>query len=160
MEKMSQVEALAAITTAAVASEKATGVPAELTAAQCIFESGWLKVAPGNNCFGIKDTDRLPGSQYFLTKEYINGQWHQQRLAFEVYPSLAACFEDHGGLLASGKPYREAFKVYQSDKDLKKLCYAVASRYATAPTYGDMIWQMATSTNLTAALAAARKEKV
>jgi flagellum-specific peptidoglycan hydrolase FlgJ len=38
---------------AAVAAERETGCPAEISAARGVVESDWLKVAPGNNCFGI-----------------------------------------------------------------------------------------------------------
>jgi flagellum-specific peptidoglycan hydrolase FlgJ len=58
-----QEAALSQIVAAAVASERATGLPAELSAAQCIFESGWLSRMPGNNCFGIKPDDHGAGVQ-------------------------------------------------------------------------------------------------
>ena len=49
-----QLAALRRIAEAAVAAERETGCPAEISAAQCIVESAWLQVAPGNNCFGVK----------------------------------------------------------------------------------------------------------
>lgn len=153
---MTQPEALVRIARAAVASERATGVPAELTASQCIFESAWLNRAPGNNCFGIKDTDRLPGVQYKLTQEFINGTWHTQRLAFEVYPSLQACFEDHGRLISTGRPYRAFFEAYRQDRNLDALITSVASKYATSPIYAKQITAMARSPKLQAALAKER----
>jgi hypothetical protein len=95
-----QLEALGRIAEAAVAAERETGCPAEVSAAQCIVESAWLQVAPGNNCFGIKATD--DGCQYCLTKEYLNGEWTSQKLAFATYPTLATGFAAHAKMLQCG----------------------------------------------------------
>jgi len=44
---------------ASVASERRTGVPAALSLAQSVFESGWGAHFSGlNNCFGIKANGR------------------------------------------------------------------------------------------------------
>src|SRR6476660_7388079 len=59
------------IAQAAVASENATACPAELQAAQCILETGWLKHAPGNNCFGIKSYQGESGRQLLTTREWF-----------------------------------------------------------------------------------------
>src|SRR5438477_8715451 len=60
------------IAEAAVASERSTGCPAELQAAQCILETGWLKHAPGNNCFGIKSYGGASGRQLLNTREWFS----------------------------------------------------------------------------------------
>src|SRR5215469_1251488 len=60
------------IAEAAVVSERSTGCPAELQAAQCILETGWLKHAPGNNCFGIKSYEGAWGRQLLRTNEWFN----------------------------------------------------------------------------------------
>ncbi len=99
-----QLAALHRIAEAAVAAERETGCPAEISAAQCIVESAWLQVAPGNNCFGVKATD--DHCQYCLTKEYLNGEWTSQKLAFATYPTLAACFAAHARLLQSGRMHQ------------------------------------------------------
>src|SRR5579864_5720880 len=81
--------ALARIAAAAVASERETGLPAEISAAQCIFESAWLARCPGNNCFGIMPDHHGAGTQYFLSHEYLNGSWIEKQEAFEKYDALA-----------------------------------------------------------------------
>ena len=48
------VPAMEAIAQAAVAIEYQTKVPAEILAAQCIVETGWLRYLKGNNAFGVK----------------------------------------------------------------------------------------------------------
>lgn len=64
------------IAEAAVATERATGCPAEVLFGQCALESGWLQHAPGNNCFGIKaasgaapDAKQLLATIEWLTPE-------------------------------------------------------------------------------------------
>jgi len=157
-----QQKNLKLIAEASVACEFITGCPAMVSAAQCILESGWLKACPGNNCFGIKDTDRYPGSQYVLTKEYINGEWVTQTLLFEVYPSLTDCFVDHARLITGGfyanKPncYSVAFKQYLVDKDVDKYIRGISKYYATDPTYADQIISLAHSQSVTNAIQQAR----
>ncbi|MDE2099625.1 MAG: glucosaminidase domain-containing protein [Patescibacteria group bacterium] len=151
-----QQDALRRIARAAVASEKATGVPAELTAAQCIFESAWLTRAPGNNCFGIKRDGKGDGVQYVLTHEYLDGQWKQIPLAFEVYPNLAACFSDHSRLIQTGV-YAPAWQKYSSDHDLDALIKGVAAHYATDPEYAKKIALEANSSTVQLAVQAARQ---
>lgn len=150
-----QQEAVKQIATAAVASEAATGCPAELSAAQCIFESGYLTRAPGNNCFGIKRDHRGNGCQYILTSEFLNGQWEKMPLAFESYGSLADCFSDHARLIQSGV-YAAAWVRYQADHNLDAYIAGVAAHYATDPTYRQKMTDEAHSLTVTSAVNAAR----
>lgn len=133
-----QQDAVAKIAEAAVASQIATGVPASFTAAQCIFESGYLARCPGNNCFGIKADARGSGAQYVLTHEFLNGQWKEMPLAFEAYASLADCFADHARLIQSGV-YAPAWLAYsasqQTSEELDEYIAGVAKHYATDPNY-------------------------
>jgi hypothetical protein len=45
-----QLAILHCIAEAAVAAERGTGCPAEISAAQCIVESAWLIIAPEDDC--------------------------------------------------------------------------------------------------------------
>lgn len=58
---------------AALACEKSTGLPAEISIAQCIEESAWLTKASGNNCFGIKSYTGEYGRQLLNTQEWFTG---------------------------------------------------------------------------------------
>ena len=52
-------------------SEKKSGISAVFILAQATNESGWGRVAPLNNFFGIKDHDSINGNeQLLLTTEY------------------------------------------------------------------------------------------
>lgn len=144
------------IAPAAVESERDTELPAELSAAQCIFESGWLSRCPGNNCFGIKKDDHGSGVQYVMTKEFLDGTWEQMPLAFETYASLAACFTDHARLITMGEPYQKAWAQYLLDHNLDELILAIGPIYATSPGYAETIIAAANSWYIGPACQAAR----
>jgi flagellum-specific peptidoglycan hydrolase FlgJ len=150
-----QQEAVRQIAEAAVDCETATGCPAALTAAQAIFESGYLSRRPGNNCFGIKADGHGAGTQYVVTHEYLNGTWEEMPLAFESYNSLADCFADHARLIQCGV-YAAAWARFQADRDLDAYIAGVAAHYATDPNYARSITAEAHGATVTNALAAAR----
>ncbi len=132
---------------AAVRSEAATKVPAKLTLAQAIFESGWGGHMPGNNCFGIK-FHGIYTPQYVPTFEYVNGVKYFQNLAFEKYPTLELCFEDHARLISAGAPYQPAWKKFLLDGDADALILAIGPIYATQPGYAQTILTFANSSTV------------
>ena len=150
-----QLSALQTMAAAAVAAERATGCPAELSTAQCIVESAWLTRSPGNNCFGIKATDT--NCTYCQTKEYLNGQWSTLTLAFEAYAALADCFAAHARLLQRGV-YLTAWNWYQQSHDLNSYIEGIAASYATDPGYASKILTLAHGPHVMAAIAAARRQ--
>lgn len=164
---MTKEQAIAIIAPAAVESEKRTGLPAEITAAQCALESGWLKSAPGNNCFGIKFSPaKHNGKQLLKTREYfgsidaamswvaalagrefikgtgsiINGRAEYiVRDWFAAYASLADCFADHARLITMGRPYRKGWEAYLIHRDWRRLLADIGPVYATAPDYAQRV---------------------
>jgi len=156
--------ALARIAEASVIAEKATDCPAELSAAQCILETGWLQHYPkdSNNVFGIKDTDRYPGAVYVFTKEFENGEWRTLKLAFESYPTLADCFIDHGRLITGGfnhnKPncYSPAYNLFRVDRDVEAFARRISAHYATDPAYAGKIVSLMNRDDVAEAIATAR----
>ena len=153
-----QSAALRRIAEAAIAAERATGCPAEISTAQCILESAWLAVAPGNNCFGVKSRPEAD-CQYCLTQEYINGEWKHLSLAFAVYPDLAACFTAHARLLQRGV-YAPAWQRYQADHDLDAYIRGLAEHYATDPAYAAKIITLAHGPHVTVEILRARGQAV
>lgn len=152
-----QQAALTKIADASVAAERATGCPAELSAAQAIFESGWLSRCPGNNCFGIKSDAHGCGVQYFLSHEFIGGAWVEEPEAFEKYASLADCFSDHARLITEGAPYAQAWSKYQADHDLDALIQGICPIYAKDPSYTAKIRQEAHGSTVSLAVQLARR---
>ena len=174
------------IATAAVATEFTSGIPAELSAAQCILESGWLEFAPGANPFGIKAYEGAPGRQLLDTTEWFTPAELDQFLALEDgrtaaavvkngipnktgkrtqyrvkdwfarFPSLTAAFQRHAEMLLQGLFYRQATKQYQSDRNLDAYIEAIAKRYATSPTYASQVEQLIAQNNVKSALKTAR----
>ncbi len=179
-------ENLKTIAASAVQAESSSGVPAELIAAQCILESGWLEHAPGNNPFGIKalpnfgrqllDTTEwftqaelaaflAPGDGRTATVFLKNGvpqtkgtrTFYKVKDWFAKFGSLADAFVRHAELLLKGKFYGTATSRYQIDKDLAEYVEAIAKNYATAPDYAASVKAVINSPNVQAALRAARK---
>lgn len=153
-----QQDALRQIAGAAIASERATGLPAEVSAAQCIFESGWLTRCPANNCFGIKADAHGSGVHYCLTKEFIDGTWKTESLAFEKYDSLADCFVDHARLITTLPAYAPTWQQYQRDYNIDTFILALGRIYGTDPAYGAKILAEAHSSSVTVAVQSARQE--
>lgn len=151
-----QQDALQKIATASVECERRTGVPAEITAAQAILESGWLKSAPGNNCFGIKANSKgAAGSQSCTTTEFIGGEAKRLTQDFATYNTLADCFADHARLIQCGV-YEKAWLNYQRTHDLDGYIRDIAEHYATDPTYATKISSIAHGYNVQIAVQAHR----
>src|SRR4051794_40854592 len=175
------------IATAAVSAETSTGVPAEMSTAQCILESGWLEFAPGNNPFGIKSSAAVPGRQLLDTEEWFNAaeltrfvalgdgrianvvlksgipQMSGTRTRYKVkdwfakFSTLAAAFQRHSEMLLTSPFYKKATTQFQSDRDLKAYIGAIAAKYATSPTYATQLEQLIAQNNVQTALKSARK---
>jgi flagellum-specific peptidoglycan hydrolase FlgJ len=151
---------------ASVAAEHTTGCPAEVSCAQAILETGWGSHYFDNNVFGIKNTDRFPGTKYVFTKEYVNGTWQTVKLAFEVYPDINSCFVDHGTLVTGGfEPtrkncYAPAYQHYLETGDVAKYVREIAVFYATDPGYADMVLTIMRQTDVIKAIEAARLKVV
>lgn len=180
-----QQEALARIAEAAVEPERLTGLPAAITAAQAILESGWLKNAPGNNAFGVK---AKPGEGQLLeTTEWFTASELERFLAsgpgrtarktnstrggghlgpvrtmyivldwFRVYPTLAESFADHARLITEGHRYAEKWRAFQVHKNPVMLLREIAGIYATAPNYAEAVLKVMRMPEVEAAINAAR----
>ena len=101
------------IVPAAQATMKVSGVPASVTIAQAILESGWgdsLLARQANNFFGIKAEHLGEPDSYeaFPTAEYQNGTRVMVEAEFEWFPTVTDCFEDHAGLLSQASRYAPA----------------------------------------------------
>ena len=110
---MNPSEFIMRLTTAAVASAKATGVPASITIAQAALESAWGEsglARNGNNLFGIKADSLWRGQTLTLnTKEFIKGQWVVVPALWRKYPSWQASIDDHAAFLKRNPRYKACF---------------------------------------------------
>jgi flagellum-specific peptidoglycan hydrolase FlgJ len=156
------------IAEAAIASELTTTIPAELTCAQCILESAWLKVAPGNNCFGIKNYHGSYGRQLLLTREWFTDHERDYFLGlgdgrkvdglvdpsappnavgrkqyrvydwFATFPTLATCFARRASMFLNTR-YAVFQSAYLADHNFDAYLRGIARIYATDPSYADKL---------------------
>jgi flagellum-specific peptidoglycan hydrolase FlgJ len=126
---------IALVAPGAIAAEHRYGIPAAVTIAQAIDESGWGRselATADRNLFGIKGTGPA-GGDVRPTQEYENGVWVTQDASFRVYRSVTESIEDHSRLLATGAAYRQAMASrHQPDA----FATALTGVYATNPDYG------------------------
>jgi flagellum-specific peptidoglycan hydrolase FlgJ len=119
----------------AIAAQRRYGIPAAVTIAQAIEESGWgqsVLAVKNHNLFGMKGTGPA-GADILPTREYENGRWVTQSAAFKVYHNLTESIADHSQLLATGASYQQAM----ADRHLPDTFAAdLTGVYATDPAYG------------------------
>lgn len=121
----------------AIRSMQSTGVPASVTLAQAILESGWGRsglTRKAFNFFGIKGTGPA-GSLTVRTREVVNGRSIYINAPFKAYHNAAESFVDHGKMLRRLSRYAPCFR-YRNDpaqfcRELQRAGYATDPKYAT-----------------------------
>jgi len=119
----------------AIATQSKYGVPAAVTIAQAIDESGWgqsVLASKDHNLFGIKGAGPA-GSDMLPTQEFQNGQIVSTIAPFRVYHNLAQSIDDHGKLLATSGYYSQSMAQRQNPN---AFAAALTGVYATDPGYG------------------------
>lgn len=128
----------------ATADMQKSGVPASLTIAQAILESGWGKsglTVKANALFGIKAGASWKGKAYSAkTQECYDGVSYTTITAlFRAYDSWAESVADHSALLTGLARY----KAVIGERDYKTACRAIkAAGYATSPDYAEKLIQL------------------
>ncbi|MFL5358016.1 glucosaminidase domain-containing protein [Archangium sp.] len=123
----------------AVQSQLATGVPASVTLAQAILESGWGKSGLSkkyNNYFGIKGKGPA-GTAVMSTGEHFNGKDVVIKDGFRVYKTAAESFSDHGRFFIENKRYSEAMRHADDGERFAKEIHKAG--YATDPNYSEKL---------------------
>ena len=121
----------------AIAAQRRYGIPAAVTIAQAIDESGWgrsVLATADHNLFGIKGAG--PGRDMLPTREHENGVWVTRTAPFRIYRNVAESIEDHGRLLATDPAYRPAMA---SRGRPDAFATALTGVYATDPGYGSSL---------------------
>ena len=134
-ESRAQQAFISAVAPGAVQAQHRYGVPAAVTIAQAIDESGWGQselAARDHNLFGIKGTGPA-GSVPLPTQEYVNGQPVSTSASFRAYHDVAESIDDHGRLLARSGYYQQAMGD-RTHPD--RFAAALTGVYATDPNYG------------------------
>lgn len=136
----------------AIQTQNMYGVPASVTLAQILLESGGSN--PGglsglaykyNNLFGIKAGSNWQGQVVNMTTgETINGQNVTIKDGFRVYDSVMDSIIDHGKLLASPFYTKHTGSAKSADEYARAIHKA---GYATDPSYSDKLIQIMRQNN-------------
>jgi flagellum-specific peptidoglycan hydrolase FlgJ len=143
----SQQAFIAQVAPGAIAAERRYGVPASVTIAQAIDESGWGRsylASKDHNLFGIKGAGPA-GSDPLPTQEYEHGHSVTRTASFRVYQSAAQSIDDHGRLLATSGYYSQSMA---SRQDPDAFAAALTGIYATDPEYGAKLVRLMQRYNL------------
>ena len=150
---MTNAQFLAASIAPAQQSQRDTRVPASVTLAQAILESGWGRSslsANDKNFFGMKcftQGSYATGCRVYVTSECTAaGVCTTTTASFRSYPSSLASFRDHGMLLSGAARYASAFAYTNNPNQ-----FAVEIQkdgYATDPAYGAKLATIMTNYNL------------
>ncbi|GGJ80668.1 hypothetical protein GCM10010123_08250 [Pilimelia anulata] len=128
-------------------------VPASVTIAQAILESGWGKSLLtrrdhnyfGIKCFGAPGTIAI-GCRGYATHECGGGKCWRTRATFRVYRNLAGSMLDHAKWLAERPRYRGAFRYYLSPGRFAAAIHRAG--YATSPVYARNLIRIMSRYNL------------
>ncbi len=148
--KLPQAEFIGLFGPVARDSMKLTGVPASVTLAQAILETGWGKSSIGDakNLFGIKGTGPA-GTTVVSTQECYDGTYTTIKDGFRKYNNWQESIDDHAKLLSQSSIYKSAYDAYQSNHDADEFARGIhRCGYATSPTYSDNLISLMKQYNL------------
>lgn len=120
------------------------GIPASITLAQGILESGHGKsylAVHGNNHFGIKCGGRWTGPSVARKDDDLDAHGNLIKSCFRAYNNAEESFTDHSNFLTDPKKaYRYGFLFDLDPKDYVSWAYGLKSAgYATNPTYANQL---------------------
>ncbi len=147
---------LAAAAGPAQASQREFKVPASVTLAQVILESGWGRSklsANDKNYFGMKCFSNSPGTIAVGCHNYLTTECDSVTLAcwqivdsFRIYNSPTDSFRDHGRQLATLSRYAAAFNYPRNPNQFAAEVHKAG--YATDPAYTTKLVNLMTTYNL------------
>ena len=142
-------------------SELLTGVPASITIAQAILESGWGKrhMGAAHNYFGIKAQVGRGGNVSYgnvasgyvdhKTREHFHGKDVHVTAHFRSYNSMTDSFVDHGLFLKNNHRYTNALGEYAKNKDADGFARELQKAgYATDPKCAELLIVIMNKNNL------------
>ncbi|SNT62356.1 flagellar protein FlgJ [Asanoa hainanensis] len=128
-------------------------VPASVTIAQSILESGWGRSYLtrrdhsyfGIKCFGNPGTIAL-GCRTYATQECEGNSCYDTSATFRAYRNATASFADHGYFLTVNSRYKPAFKYSNNPNQFAKEIHKAG--YATSPSYASDLIEIMKAYNL------------
>jgi flagellar protein FlgJ len=150
---MTNTQFLSASIAPAQQSQRETRVPASVTLAQAILESGWGRSslsANDKNFFGMKCFTQgtyASGCRTYITSECTSaGVCSTTSATFRTYASSLNSFRDHGALLATNSRYAPAFNYTRVPNQFAEEIRRAG--YATDPLYTSKLVNVMTKYNL------------
>ncbi|TKI52927.1 hypothetical protein E8L90_29675 [Brevibacillus antibioticus] len=126
------------------------GIPASVTIAQAIQESGWMTstlASVYNNWFGEKAGSSWRGNKVKMpTSEYVNGEYIKVEANFRAYTSMEDAIKGRGELLSSSRYQKQVTGSNSVEEYVRGLKRA---GYATDPDYDKNLMGIIRSNNLT-----------
>jgi flagellum-specific peptidoglycan hydrolase FlgJ len=141
---------IASLVDGARASQEAWGVPASITIAQAIQESGWGKselAIKARNYFGVKAVQDAAYVQFPTNEVLKDGRTVRELAHFAFYRSPAESFDAHGKLLATHVRYQPAMAAV--DDPAAFALQLQACGYSTDPNYPSELMRLVKQFNLT-----------
>lgn len=117
------------------------GIPASITLAQGLLESGCGNSRlsmEGNNHFGIKCKDYWMGDTLMVLDDDYNAEQELIASCFRVYESAAVSYRDHSDFLMLNTRYASLFYLEPSDYQGWAMGLQKCG-YATNPQYGNLL---------------------
>lgn len=151
MPKLSRQQFIDKVAPLAIEDMRRTGVPASLTIAQAILESGdgnSTLTQQANNLFGMKGKGTA-GSIRLPTKEYRNGEWITIHTDFRKYHNWAESVADHSNLFVNGVSWnRDLYRGVIGVDGITAAREVAKAGYATDPNYSQKLIALITEHNL------------
>jgi LysM repeat protein len=119
-----------------------TGVPASITLAQAVVESGagTSELAlNAKNHFGIKARNNWTGGVYYLKDDDKDAQGNVVPSPFRMYTAIEDSYKDHSDFLKANKRYDICFAVTPPTDYKTWARKLLEAGYATAPNYPDIL---------------------
>lgn len=139
-------------------SQRESSVPASVTLAQAIWETGRGRspIGEANNYFGIKAGGAsdatvtlgpiASGWVWAWTKEWNGTRYVDRRERFRKYHSMEDSFRDHSLLLATAARYADAMRTVDDPREFARRI--AKAGYATSPTYASDLIRVMDGENL------------
>jgi len=148
--KSYQVDFFGYIAVDAVVLDEKYGIPAEVTIAQAILESGWGRSElsqKSNNYFGVKEYRKTKKGGKYETTEYLKGKKVLKIEKFRVYDNVEQCLQDRAYWLYNNKRYQD---IDWHKLDAYEFCQILQDKkYATDPNYSKKLKRIIDSYKLT-----------
>ena len=142
MPKFTRQQFIDKLAPLAIEDMRKTGVPASLTIAQAILESGdgnSTLAQQANNLFGMKGKGTA-GSIRLPTKEYRNGEWITIHTDFRKYNNWAESVADHSNLFINGVSWnRNLYRGVIGADGITAAREVAKAGYATDPDYAQKL---------------------